>query len=330
MDPKITILVPTIGRMAFLPDIRRAATAQTRGDFEVLVLDNDSPAEAVAFYDDWAKSDPRVKIMRCEPRVPMFENYNRGVRAVRTEFFTIFNDDDVYLPRYFEVLVGQLEKFPGAAFAGSNWDQVDEHGTITDKRRWVKKTELWDFRRYVDELVSRGRNFLPMPGIVYRRRAFGPDGWDKNLSPYWGDCVLLMRAAEEGGVVVVEDTVVQIRRHSDQASMTSMPMSESMKLRRDVLAGYLDEYHARHPEDGAMVDRLRTRVALGYRAGLLLGWTLATDDTERRACATSLGDTTLDKAVGRVLCWAGDVGLRPPSPQRVSKVARVAAGVLRL
>lgn len=328
--PSVTVLLPTIGRLQYFAATRRSLESQTRGDFRVLVLDNGSPAESRDVFARWAAEDRRVEIARVETRLPMFVNFNRGMQAVKTEFVTFFHDDDVYLPRYLEVLVGALEAHPAAAFAGSNWDQVDHDGEVTDRRRFVKRTELWDARRYTSELVSRGRNFLPMPGIVYRRRAFGPEGWDPTISPYWGDCILLMRAAEEGGVVVVDESVIQIRRHDLQASTTSMSHSASMKLRRATLLGYLDEYLARHPDESDLVARLRKRFELVHRAGMFMGWTLATDDDERHACASGLGDTRVDRLLGRALSWAGDRGLRPPRPERVMKVARMAAGMLRL
>lgn len=123
--PTITILVPSIGRMAYLPETRRCVSTQTRRDFEVLVLDNASPPDAQRFFADWARDDERVKILRVDERVPMFTNFNRGMRETKTELVTFFHDDDVYLPRFLEVLAGALERRPAAAFAGSNFDFVD-------------------------------------------------------------------------------------------------------------------------------------------------------------------------------------------------------------
>jgi hypothetical protein len=44
--PKVTILVPTIGRVEYLSATRASIAAQTFGDYEVLVLDNASPEAA--------------------------------------------------------------------------------------------------------------------------------------------------------------------------------------------------------------------------------------------------------------------------------------------
>lgn len=327
--PRITILVPTVGRMDYLPMTRRCVREQTRQDFRVVVLDNASPPEAQAFFADWAREDARVEIRRADPRVPMFSNFNRGMRAVETDLVTFFHDDDEYPPTYLEVLAGALERWPGAAFAGSNFDFIDERGDVLEARRWIARTELWDAPRYMKELVGRGRNPVPMPGLVFRRSAFPAEGFDESLPIHFGDFVLLMRAAEDGGMVAVAEPVVRIRMHAGQAS--ALPRSRSIAMRTEVLTKHLDEYAERRPEHQALVTDLRQRIALTHRAGMLWGWVVGANDAERRACLESLGDHRVDGVLRRALGFAERHGLRPDRiGPRVGKAARSAADLLRL
>lgn len=327
--PKITVLVPSIGRMDYLPLTRRCVTAQTRGDFVVKILDNASDERAQELFADWARSDSRVSILRTDERVPMFTNFNRGMQACETELVTFFHDDDVYVPRYLEVLAGALEQHPGAAFAGSNCDYIDENGAVTEERRWVKSTELWPASRYLTEVVGRGRNPLGMPGLVFRRRTFGPEGFDETLPIHFGDFVLLLRASEVGGVVAVAEPVIQIRRHRGQASQ--QPISWSVRLRSELMSAYLDEYAARHPDDALLVAQVRVRLGIAHRAHMIWGWTTATDEQERQACARALGNGSVDQLVGRALVWADAHGLRPQTTgKRFIRAARMAASALGL
>ncbi|MBX3196817.1 MAG: glycosyltransferase family 2 protein [Labilithrix sp.] len=327
-EPRVTVLVPTIGRMAYLPAAKLSLASQTWRDYRVRVLDNASPLEARTFLEQWAAEDDRVTIDRVDERIPMFANFNRGMRAARTELVTFVHDDDVYLPRYLEVLAGALEANPGAAFSGSNFDFVDEDGRVIEERRWIRTTELWSGARYVAELVGRNRNPVPMPGLVFRRRAFGPDGFDESLPIHFGDFVLLMRAAEEGGMVACDERVVQIRKHAAQAS--ALPLSGSIGMRTELMASYLDEYGARHPAEAPLVARLRRRVALAHRVGLVWGWLSSEDPAERAACLEQLGRRPPDAVVRSVLRWADRRGLRPKqSGARLTRVARVAAERLR-
>lgn len=333
-SPAITVLLPTIGRMDYLPTTRRSLAEQTRKDFRVIVLDNASGPEAQAFFADWAREDARVEVRRVDPRIPMFSNFNRGMRAVETELVTFFHDDDVYRPDYLEVLAGELERHPGAAFSGSNFDLVDEHGGVIEQRRWIARTALFTGSRYMTELFRRGRNLVPMSGLVFRRSAFPAEGFDESLPIHWGDFVLLMRAAENGGMIAVERCVIGIRMHSGQASQQAR--STSIPHRTEVLSKYLDEYAARHPADGALVTSLRRRLALTHRAGMVWAWLVADDDAERSACLERLGPSELhpsriDGALRSALTWADRRGLRPARVgPRLIKAARGGANLFRL
>ena len=328
VTPKATILVPTIGRTDFFADLRRSVESQTRGDFRVLVLDNASPPAAQALFAEWAASDPRVEILRVETRTPMFANFNRGMKACRTDYVTFFHDDDVYRPRFIEVLVGLLERSPRAAFAGSNFDFVDARGTVIEERRWVDATGWWSSSRYVAELVGRARNPVAMSGLVFRRSAFGPEGFDESLPIHYGDFILLLRAAEDGGMVVSEESLMAIRRHADQASAVSF--SRMIPLRTELFLGYLDEYLGRHPGERSLVERMRRRVKLAHRVAMLWGWINTEDPAERDACLEGLGPHQVDGAVRQLLRWVDANGLRPPGlGSKVDRVARRAAATLR-
>lgn len=328
-EPAITILVPSIGRMDYLPLTRACVTAQRRRDFRVVVLDNATPPEARAFFADWASEDPRVEVLRANPRVPMFSNFNRGLRAVKTEFVTFFHDDDEYPPDFLEVLVGALEKWPRAAFAGSNYDYIDAAGQVTERRRWIPRTELWEGPRYVRELVGRGRNPVNMPGLVFRRDALPESGFDESLPIHFGDFVLLMRAAERRGMVAVAEPVTRIRLHPGQAS--ALARSRSIPMRTEVLEAYLHELAERQPEQRPLVEELHRRVALAHRAGLVWGWALADDERERSACLRALGDRLYDRGLRAALGWVDARRLRPEGlGPRVASMARRGAELLKL
>lgn len=316
--------------MEFLPLTRRCVEQQTREDFRVVILDNASPPEAQRFFAEWMRTDSRVEVLRAEPRVAMFANFNRGLRATKTEFVTFFHDDDLYLPRFLEVLTGALEAHPGAAFAGSNYDFIDAGGATTEERRWITKGELWDGPRYAKELIGRGRNTVPMPGLVLRRTAFDVDGFDETLPIHFGDFVLLMRAAERGGMVVCAEPVIKIRRHADQASV-ALPLSESIALRTQVLQRYLVEFEDRWPDRRGLVSSLRRRTALLHRLGLFWGWLSAPAASERAACLAAMGRTLPDRATRRALAWVDESGVRPPDlAERLKRVAKRAAETLKL
>jgi glycosyltransferase involved in cell wall biosynthesis len=307
--PAVTIAMPTIGRMEFLPGLFECAAAQTFGDFEALILDNASPPDAQAFYAEWARKDPRFRTLRLEERVPMFTNYNRGFTNGRGKYMVIFNDDDLYLPRFLEKHHEFLEAHPNVAFAGPNGDYIDEKGTLLEARRWISRTEVIAGRRYIEFVMTRGRNLLGTPGIVYRMSALAPDGIDDRLSCYFGDFVLLMRLAEKGDVGLLEETLVQFRRHENQHSVKSWKLSEAFALRDKVFREYLDELRARYPHDPAFLRAMERGLRRSLRVGSVWGWMCAPEPEDAQACLDALRGTLLDDELRGLLRRIDGLGL---------------------
>ncbi len=298
--PIVSVCVPTIGRMDYLPAVRRAVESQTLRDFEVLVLDNDSAEPATSWLQAWAREEPRLRILRQSPRIPMFDNFDRGIRAARGKYVTFMHDDDVYLPHYLKAQVDLLEANPRVGFSGGNWDFVDENDRVLEARRWITETGVWPGRRYIDELITTGRNMIPMPGLLFRRAVFGDQGFDRDVSPHFGDFVILARIAERYDVGVFAEPVMHVRKHAAQAS-GGFPASQWAVQRRDVLASYCAEYLRRHPDEAAFVKKLERAVALRYRLALVWGWAGAEERTEADACLAQLDSNVAERAAGRVL-----------------------------
>lgn len=285
--------------MAYLPSLRASIERQTRADFRILIVDNACESEAREYFARWAAADARVSICRSHERISMFANFNAGLRGVSTPYVTFFHDDDEYPERFVDVLVGALEAFPSAAFAGSNFDIIGEHGDVIEQRRWIRETECWTRERYMRELIGRGRNLIAMPGIVFRTQALMLEGFDVSLPVHFGDFVLLLRLAENGGMVVVSEPVMRLRAHPEQAS--AIAKSRAIQMRTEVLNAYLTEHIERFPNERGLNRELRRRVALTHRVGMVWGSVVGATEAERRLCLARLGPTLADRVLERVL-----------------------------
>lgn len=297
MTPRVSLCVPTIGRARYLRAVRHAVESQTFRDVEILVLDNASPPEVVReHFEPWARDDSRVRLLRVEERVPMFTNFNRGIAAARAPYVVFFHDDDVQHPSLIERSVEVLDRDDKVSFVGTNYDFIDDAGTITERRRWIRGDAIEVGEDYIRDLVRRGRNKVPMPGIVFRRDGIA-EGFDVSLPIHFGDFTLLMRLAERHRVGLLADALIQIRRHEGQAS-GSMPLSRSLPLRASVLHAYLDELAARGVLPEKEIAGLRRRVTLQERLSMAYGWYLADDPAEVTACAAGCARRSRTLGVG--------------------------------
>lgn len=323
-SPPITLCVPSIGRLKYLPAVRAAIESQTMGDFEVLVLDNASPPEAQQIFADWARADSRVRVLRADPRIEMFPNFNRGFLHGRGKYLLYFHDDDVYSPKFVERQFEMFEREPTIAFCGSNHDFIDDRGEVTGKRRLIKKTGVMSGREYIKFVMSTGRNIVPMQSVGYRMTALAPVGIDEKLSPYWGDFVLMMRMAEKHDVGLIEEPLFKLRQHEAQFSVTDYRENgnrakdggRAVWLKADVFGGrarmlrrYFDEYLERHPDDIAFKATLERALRRSTRTGSVWGWMLALDDADAKACLEILGGSLVDQELRVMLRGIDRIGI---------------------
>jgi glycosyltransferase involved in cell wall biosynthesis len=304
---KVTICIPTVGRLTYLNDTLRSLEWQTLQDYEVLILDSDSPPDAAAKLREIAELDPRRRIVR-SGRIPMFANFNLGIREARGQFVTFFHDDDVYEPDFLEKSVAFLETHRTAGFSGSNYTIIDNVGRTAGNRRLIKKTGLQPGTQFIRNIFRTGRNVVPLSGVVFRREAFNPNGFDERLSMHFGDYVVLMEIAERWSVFLIKEPLIRLRLHGGNAS--NLPVSHSVDLLRQAFGRYLDEFRARWPHDQNLYLELTRSAKTAYKRMLVWGWLAASTDTESETCLRQLSELDSNSLV-RILRFIGAVGLRP-------------------
>ena len=303
----VTVCVPTTGRLTYLRSALLDLAKQSYSPIETLILDNASAGEASAILQAFADSTLRARIIRVDQRIPMFENFNRGVHAARGEFVAFFHDDDEYDPDFLERMVEHLRANPRAVFAGGNYDVIDHNGALSRRNQLIARTSCWPGRRFIGEVLNSGRSPVSTPGLVFRASALAREGFDPALPMNWGDFTMLMRLAELGDVIVDSKTLYRWRVHGGNAS--NVAFSESIPLRTRVLLDYVEEFAHRHPADRALADRYRAMVRRTHYTGLLWGWlsTPVADDANR--CRELLGKTPLGLALGGLLRVLESLGL---------------------
>jgi glycosyltransferase involved in cell wall biosynthesis len=118
----VSVIIPTVGREAFIGDAIESALAQTVDDLEVLVVDDgatDATAERALTY-------PRTRVLCQGRRTGISVARNRAIGEARGEFLVFLDDDDRLLPRAVEVGIAALRAHPDAALAFGRARLVDE------------------------------------------------------------------------------------------------------------------------------------------------------------------------------------------------------------
>lgn len=109
MKPRISVVMPVFNAAATVGRAVRSVRAQTREDWELIVVDDgsdDETAEAVAAA---AGGDGRVKVLR-RGREGIAAALNAGIAAARGEFLARMDADDEMYPERLDAQAGFLEE----------------------------------------------------------------------------------------------------------------------------------------------------------------------------------------------------------------------------
>ena len=104
VPPRISIILPLYRVKDFLPETVASIKAQTFTDWECLCLDDGSGNGMADFARTLTRDDPRF-IVREYTNSGVAATRNRGLELARGEFIAFIDQDDVYHPRFLEVLL---------------------------------------------------------------------------------------------------------------------------------------------------------------------------------------------------------------------------------
>jgi len=135
LKAKITTTIPVKNGQEFMEQTLRSLATQTLRPDRVVVLDNHSTDATEQIARDF-KELP-IEFVRNPKDLGTFGNFDRCLDfAPETEYLQILHADDLVLPQFYEVMVGQLQDCPGRAFGWCTDERIDEHNqhlTFSDK-----------------------------------------------------------------------------------------------------------------------------------------------------------------------------------------------------
>lgn len=120
MEPKISVVVPVFNRADLLPRTLDSVLSQTCADFECIVTDNHSTDATLEIAHDYAKRDPRIRVLTSNQNVGPVKNWLKGVEAARSPIVKILFSDDWMEPGCLAEAVSAFDKFPDIGFVYFN------------------------------------------------------------------------------------------------------------------------------------------------------------------------------------------------------------------
>jgi GT2 family glycosyltransferase len=113
--PTFSVVMPAYNTATMIGAAIESVLAQTRGDFELIVVDDGSTDDTPARVEEYL-GDGRVKLIR-QPNRGQAHARNVAIEHASGICISLLDSDDLWLPRYLETMGATLEADPGAAVA---------------------------------------------------------------------------------------------------------------------------------------------------------------------------------------------------------------------
>jgi len=210
--PKVSILIRTVDRPAWLREALTSCANQTHANLEVVVVE-DGPAASQAVVDAF-RSRLDIRYEATGTRVGRALAGNRALALASGEWLNFLDDDDVFFADHVEVLL-QVALAAGAKGAyGLAWEtrtQVHDR----DRAEYDETMHATIHRQRFDRLTLWHHNFLPIQAVLFHRSLHERHGGFAADMDQLEDWNLWTRYTLEDDFVLVEKTTSKYRVPAD-------------------------------------------------------------------------------------------------------------------
>lgn len=275
----ISIIIPAYNSEDFLAATIESVLAQTRTDWELLIIDDGSTDGTFSIAACYAARDRRIRALR-QANAGCAAARNRGVAEVApgAEYVAFLDHDDLFEPDALQVLAGALEGHPEAVAAHGLARYIDASGRAIragEAETWCRsrvgmvgnRAVAWplDAPTTLAVLLTGIRILTPGQGLM-RRSALDQVG-PVDPSLYSADWDHWLRLAVRGDIGFVDRVVVSYRRHEGNMSRQHKAVADSIHhIRRKLLTSPELSEEQRRVATAACVHAQR------FNAGLRLAW----------------------------------------------------------
>lgn len=234
--PLVTIAVPVYNGAAFIEAAILSACAQTFGDIEILVVDNDSTDDTVARVRAIAQTDSRVRLVRNPANIGMTGNFNRCLELATGEYVKFLCADDLLDPHCTQRMLDATRDAPGVAVVSCARRLIDPSGAPLGEVRHVQVLRQMSGDEAL-RAMFHVKNFAGEPTAVLFRRDRAARGFDPAYAQAL-DVEMWFHLLCAGDLLLMPDLLCSIRIHPDQGTQQNLRSGRLVEDKRRLFRAY--------------------------------------------------------------------------------------------
>lgn len=220
----ISVVIPNLNGMKFLPECLSSLREQTFGDFEIIVVDNGSTDGSAEFI---TREFPQVKIIALKENRGFAGGCNIGIGASSGKYIALLNNDTEVEPQWLEALHEAAEKDARIGMVASKilldraTREIDSVGMLLypdgiGRQRGRGEIDRGQYDREEEVLFPSGC------AALYRREMLAEIGlFDEDFFAYCEDTDLGLRGRRAGWRAVLAPKAVVYHKYSGSAGKYS-------------------------------------------------------------------------------------------------------------
>lgn len=198
--PQVSVCIPTYRGAEFLGKTIDSVLNQSYPDFELCILDDNSPDDTQNLLSRYG--DPRIRYIRNSQNLGPQGNWNRCLEVAHGKYFKLLPHDDLLAPDCLEQQVSVMEDDADAKIAlvfGSR-DIIDADDRVLMRRRLAGNVAgRIESRVLIKRCIRAGRNLIGEPGNgLIRRELIKTVGTYDASHPYLVDLDYWFRVLAHG------------------------------------------------------------------------------------------------------------------------------------
>ncbi len=224
-DP-ISIVLPVYGRPELLPEALNSVLLQANPQWQLLIADDGSDQQTQALLQQWINTHDigRINWVRRPCNLGLFANLNSALGEMDNEWALLLCSDDYLHPTAIKTVQECRQRWPEAGLILSTYDSINSDGSPrAPDSAWhhdqvSRSTALISPQQLVPALLELGSLNGNLTGMAFSRGLWQAAGEFREDWRHAADWEWLLRAAEQGPVVLNRIPIACVRTHQAQLS----------------------------------------------------------------------------------------------------------------